>query len=221
FGVLKLSGYFLVPSWQVSESKEVKKTILLTRKNGTTLELPATHVNRPDLSKHYGQPDGTYDWTGYEIELDFKKNNLLIHYDESFEIAMRMEYLDKVISMPLNVDVPKVFNGSETYHMSGIVNKVMLNVGQIDNTLSVLVTREDFQAEISAVYAKNGEIILHGQVMTSLDERAYADHARIRFEKRGTDISLEYEISVEDRTFTYTIDIEESYHQGLFTDGIW
>ncbi|MFP3440896.1 hypothetical protein R0K18_24490, partial [Pantoea sp. SIMBA_133] len=121
----------------------------------------------------------------------------------------------------LNVDASKVFNGSATYHMSGIVNKVMLNVGQIDNTLSVLVTREDFQAEISAVYAKNGEIILHGQVMTSLDERAYADHARIRFEKRGTDISLEYEISVEDRTFTYSIDIEESYHQGLFTDGIW
>ncbi|QHA93640.1 CDP-glycerol glycerophosphotransferase family protein [Bacillus sp. N1-1] len=221
FGVLKISGYFLVPSWQVSESKEVKKTILLTRKNGTTLELPAKHVNRPDISKHYGQPDGTYDWTGYEIELDFKKDNLLIHYDEAFEIAMRMEYQDKVISMPLNVDASKVFNDSATFHTSGIVNKVMLNVGQIDNTLSVLVTREDFQAEIRAVYARNGEITLHGQVMTSLDASAYTNHACIRFEKRGTDISHEYGISVEDRTFTYTINIEESYRQGLFSDGIW
>ncbi|WP_165998441.1 CDP-glycerol glycerophosphotransferase family protein [Bacillus sp. Cs-700] len=221
FGVLKLSGYFLVPSWQVLESKEVKKTILLTRKNGTTLELPATHVNRPDLSKHYGQPDGTYDWTGYEIELDFRKNNLLLHYDESFEIAMRMDYQDKVMSLPLNVDASKIFHYSAIFHTSGIINKVMLNVGQENDPLSVLVTREDFQAEIRAVYAKNGEITLHGQIMTSLDESTYADHARIRFEKRGTDISHEYEISVEDRTFTYTMDIEESYRQGLFTDGIW
>lgn len=220
-GVLTIKGYFLVPSWHVSDPAEVKKTILLTRKNGKTLEIPATHVTRPDLSKHYGQPDGTYDWTGYEIKLDFEKDNLLINYDESFEIALRMEYQNKVMSLPLTIDPSKVFNHSAIYHTSGVVNKVMLNVDQNNHSLSVLVTREDFQAEISAVYAKNGEITLHGQVMTSLDEMAYANNARIRFEKRGTGISYEFDTNVNKKIFTYTINIEEFYQQGLFTDGIW
>ena len=219
-GTLTVKGYFLVPTWKVDDMNQVNKSVVLTPKNGESKEFQITQVRRPDLSKRYGQNNNEYDWTGFEFKLDFKDPSLCKIQDESLSLSIKMEFQDKGVLLPMTLGATQSFNNTVTYHVDGVVNKILLSTDH-HQSVSVLVTREDLQVEIDSVYAKNGEVTLRGQIISSLSAGEFNKNTRILFEKRGTSEHYEMAIKVNRKLFAYTFNINKLHQKGLFTDGIW
>ncbi|MDM5329818.1 CDP-glycerol glycerophosphotransferase family protein [Neobacillus sp. CF12] len=221
-GTLKLNGFFLVPSWNVNKVTDVKKSLLFRSGKNSEKELPLENSIREDITAFYGQAGMNYDWTGFEIELDFQENNFGITNGKSTKLLMKIEHETSSITLPIVIPTTMIFNKNASIQTPEGIKKIFLNQDKKDDSLSVLVTRDEIQAEVDTIYSDNGEIILNGRLITTNEDKWQSlDHCNLVINKRDTKEEYEIKLNLNQFIFSHTFVIKEMLEKGLFTDGIW
>lgn len=222
-GVLKLSGYFLVPSWNVKKEKDMKKQLVFrSGDENEEVKIEIKNVKRTDVTALYGQAGGNYDWTGFDLELDFQHNSYGLPNDKSTEIFIKMEHNKQNIMLPLTIPPSTVFNKAAAFQTDEGIKKIFINVDEEKHVIALLVTKEDLQAEVDAIYSDNGEIILFGRVITRDEGQQVSFHkSSIVIKKRHSNEEYEFGIDIIQSGYSYTFDINKLLADGMFTEGIW
>ncbi|MEH7116850.1 CDP-glycerol glycerophosphotransferase family protein [Neobacillus vireti] len=222
-GFLRVNGFFLVPSWNVKKVTDVKKMLLFrTGKTSNEVAFPLKNTIRKDVTSFYGQSGLNYDWTGFDIELDFQQNDYGLLLDQSITLHMKMEHQNTSITMPITIPSSIIFNKNASFQTEAGIKKIFLRLGKEDDSLSLLITRDDVQAEVDSIYSENGEIILNGRMITSAEDKWLAEGTSyIVVDKRNSEEEYQFELEVHDNLFSYTFDIGKMLEKGIFNDGIW
>ncbi|MFS0671031.1 CDP-glycerol glycerophosphotransferase family protein [Peribacillus frigoritolerans] len=220
-GSLMLSGYFLVPSWSVEKSKDVRKQLIL-RSGNNELNMDIHNVARQDVSTFFGRTDNKYDWTGFDIHLDFSKNSYELLDEKSTDLHIKMTFKNQEMILPIVISPAIDFNKTAVFQSSDGIKNIYINIDEESHRIALLVTKENLQAEVDAIYSENGEITLLGSVI-SRDKAKRVSHNNTDIVVKERQSGEEYHFGVEiyQSCFTHTFKVKELLEKEIFTAGVW
>ncbi|MFJ7683423.1 CDP-glycerol glycerophosphotransferase family protein [Peribacillus butanolivorans] len=220
-GTLLLSGYFLVPSWDVKKSEDVRKQLVLHSRI-KDINIDINNVVRSDVSTLFGQPDNKYNWTGFDIRLDFSKNSYELLDEQSAELFIKMTFENQEMMMPIMIPAAVDLNKTAVFQTSEGIKNIYINIDEESQGIALFVTKENLQAEVDAIYSENGEITLSGRVISrdKANEVSY-NNAHIVVKERQSAEEYQIDIEINESYFTHTFEVKELVDRGIFTDGVW
>ncbi|HDR7867671.1 MULTISPECIES: CDP-glycerol glycerophosphotransferase family protein [Bacillus] len=220
-GVLELSGYFLMLPWNTREETEITKKIVMRSENNTW-KIPVNNVKRTDVTAFYGQSGGSYDWTGFSVQLDFRKNTYGLENNKSTQIFIEMEYKEEVVLLPVIISPNMVFNNCAIINTLEGIKKVLFSTDRENNQGYILLTREDLQAEVNCIYSEDNQITIVGEVIQQqMVEKFSEEPTSLIIKKRNTEEKYEFEIELDGFNYAHTFNLEDLVSKGLFGKGIW
>ncbi|MGQ0512760.1 CDP-glycerol glycerophosphotransferase family protein, partial [Bacillus sp. D-CC] len=220
-GVLELSGYFLMLPWNTREETEITKKLVMRSENNTW-KIPVNNVKRTDVTAFYGQSGESYDWTGFSVQLDFRKDTYGLENNKSTQIFIEMEYKGEVVLLPVIIPHNMVFNNCAIINTLEGIKKVLFSTDQESNQGYILLNREDLQAEVNCIYSEDNQITIVGEVIQQQRVEKFSEEpTSLIIKKRNTEEKYEFEIELDGLNYAHTFNLEDLVSKGLFGKGIW
>ncbi|EOQ19533.1 hypothetical protein KOY_01833 [Bacillus cereus VDM021] len=220
-GLLELSGYFLMPSWNIRKKTDIKKKLVM-RSGNISREVPINNVKREDVTAFYGHSGENYDWAGFNVQLNFQKETYGLLNDKSTKLFIKMEFKGETLVLPVTITPNMTFNKHASVKTLEGVRKVLISTEQKNNQVSLLLTREDLQAEVDSIYSEDNQITIVGQVITKESmEQSFDGNKALVITKRNSEEEYEFELKLNGLQYSYIFDLEDLIEKGIFSEGIW
>ncbi|TDK62185.1 CDP-glycerol glycerophosphotransferase family protein [Bacillus salipaludis] len=222
-GILRINGYLLEPSWKVRDLKAVQKRLILRfGAEEEDIVIPLNDVIRDDISNLYGQTHSNYDWAGFSLDLDFRNHTYGLKDGITAKMFIRYEFSNQIITLPIMKPLFAVFNKTTPIQTSEGIKNIVFKEEKGSKVIEVLLIKEEVHAEVDTIYSEQGEITLHGRMITTNETKHSLEKAQIVVKRRSSDEFYLLQIETNLSSFHLTIDLKSLMDTSeLFSPGIW
>jgi CDP-glycerol glycerophosphotransferase len=221
-GTLRLSGYLLVPWWNVQNNEDVQKRLIL-RFGEDERDIVMTDVLRTDMTTYYQQEDQAYEWTGFAVEFNFPNSTYGLPDGAPADLLLEYEYNHSSITLPITFPSSGVLNRTSTFQSFDGIQQLAIKKRMKTNGIVLLLTKEELHAEVDEIYSEGGQISIHGRIITiNKGERISFEDTFIIVKNRTSKAEYSFKVKIDSFHFNYTFDLSSLVkNEDIFSEGLW